>query len=81
MITKDVCFQLPVPYLVLLFFLSQIEENSSLENMLIENHNSLMEEMNSWNFQIFDLVQKMGDKSRRILSQVCCYCRNSVYFI
>uniref|UniRef100_A0A8C5RFL2 Phosphodiesterase 3B n=1 Tax=Laticauda laticaudata TaxID=8630 RepID=A0A8C5RFL2_LATLA len=53
-----------------------IEENSSLEKMLIENHNSLMEEMNSWNFQIFDLVQKMGDKSRRILSQVCCYWRN-----
>ncbi|XP_026524122.1 cGMP-inhibited 3',5'-cyclic phosphodiesterase B isoform X1 [Notechis scutatus] len=51
-------------------FQSDIEENSSLEKMLIENHNSLMEEMNSWNFQIFDLVQKMGDKSRRILSQV-----------
>ncbi|XP_034272892.1 cGMP-inhibited 3',5'-cyclic phosphodiesterase 3B [Pantherophis guttatus] len=51
-------------------FQSDIEKNSSLEKMLIENHNSLMEEMNSWNFQIFDLVQKMGDKSRRILSQV-----------
>ncbi|XP_032078721.1 cGMP-inhibited 3',5'-cyclic phosphodiesterase B isoform X2 [Thamnophis elegans] len=50
-------------------FQFDIEENS-LEKMLIENHNSLMEEMNSWNFQIFDLVQKMGDKSRRILSQV-----------
>ncbi|KAM3852307.1 cGMP-inhibited 3',5'-cyclic phosphodiesterase 3B [Vipera latastei] len=51
-------------------FQSDIEENSSLELMLIENYNSLMEEMNSWNFQIFDLVQKMGDKSRTILSQV-----------
>ncbi|KAL7992161.1 hypothetical protein Chor_016417 [Crotalus horridus] len=48
----------------------EIEENSSLELMLMENYNSLMEEMNSWNFQIFDLVQKMGDKSRTILSQV-----------
>ncbi|ETE67286.1 cGMP-inhibited 3',5'-cyclic phosphodiesterase B, partial [Ophiophagus hannah] len=49
---------------------SETEKNSSLEKMLIQNHNSLMEEMNSWNFQIFDLVQKMGNKSRRILSQV-----------
>ncbi|KAK9410036.1 cGMP-inhibited 3-cyclic phosphodiesterase B [Crotalus adamanteus] len=51
-------------------FQSDIEEHSSLELMLIENYNSLMEEMNSWNFQIFDLVLKMGDKSRTILSQV-----------
>ncbi|XP_020657079.3 cGMP-inhibited 3',5'-cyclic phosphodiesterase 3B isoform X1 [Pogona vitticeps] len=45
-------------------------EDPSLELMLIEDHDSLMEKMNNWNFQIFDLVQKMGDKSRRILSQV-----------
>ncbi|XP_070619964.1 cGMP-inhibited 3',5'-cyclic phosphodiesterase 3B isoform X2 [Erythrolamprus reginae] len=51
-------------------FQSEIEENSSLEKMLIENHISLMEEMKIWNFQIFDLVQKMGDKSTKILSQV-----------
>ncbi|KAM6464853.1 cGMP-inhibited 3',5'-cyclic phosphodiesterase 3B isoform 1-T1 [Liasis olivaceus] len=51
-------------------FQSNIEEDPSLELMLTENHSSLIEEMSSWNFQIFDLVQKMGDKSRRILSQV-----------
>ncbi|XP_066475452.1 cGMP-inhibited 3',5'-cyclic phosphodiesterase 3B [Tiliqua scincoides] len=47
-----------------------VEENPSLELMIIEDHNSLMEKLNNWNFQIFDLVQKMGDKSDRILSQV-----------
>lgn len=47
-----------------------VEEDPSLELMLIEDHNSLMEKMSNWNFQIFDLVQQMGDKSDRILSQV-----------
>ncbi|NXE49701.1 PDE3B phosphodiesterase, partial [Casuarius casuarius] len=46
-----------------------VERDSSLEMMLIE-HDSLMEKMNNWNFQIFDLVQKLGDQSGRILSQV-----------
>ncbi|XP_019406953.1 PREDICTED: cGMP-inhibited 3',5'-cyclic phosphodiesterase B isoform X1 [Crocodylus porosus] len=48
---------------------SDMEYDPSLEMMLID-HDSLMEKMNNWNFQIFDLVQEMGDKSRRILSQV-----------
>ncbi|KYO22075.1 hypothetical protein Y1Q_0000689 [Alligator mississippiensis] len=48
---------------------SDMEYDPSLEVMLID-HDSLMEKMNNWNFQIFDLVQEMGDKSRRILSQV-----------
>ncbi|XP_064369133.1 cGMP-inhibited 3',5'-cyclic phosphodiesterase 3B isoform X2 [Dromaius novaehollandiae] len=46
-----------------------VERDPSLEMMLIE-HDSLMEKMNNWNFQIFDLVQKLGDQSGRILSQV-----------
>ncbi|XP_009696291.1 PREDICTED: cGMP-inhibited 3',5'-cyclic phosphodiesterase B, partial [Cariama cristata] len=46
-----------------------VEESPTLETMLLD-HDSLMEKMNNWNFQIFDLVQEMGDQSGRILSQV-----------
>ncbi|NWU19351.1 PDE3B phosphodiesterase, partial [Dyaphorophyia castanea] len=46
-----------------------VEQSSSLETMLLD-HDSLMEKMNNWNFQIFDLVKEMGDQSGRILSQV-----------
>lgn len=49
-----------------------METAPSLELILTEDHDSLMEKMNNWNFQIFDLVEKMGDKSGRILSQVGC---------
>ncbi|CAM5120712.1 unnamed protein product [Eretmochelys imbricata] len=49
---------------------SDMEQDPSLELMITEDHESLMEKMNNWNFQIFDLLQKMGDKSGRILSQV-----------
>ncbi|XP_014430624.2 cGMP-inhibited 3',5'-cyclic phosphodiesterase 3B isoform X6 [Pelodiscus sinensis] len=49
---------------------SDLEQEPLLEMMLTEDHELLMEKMNNWNFQIFDLVQKMGDKSGRILSQV-----------
>lgn len=52
--------------------LTQLEEDPPLDLLVIEDYDSLMEKMNNWNFQIFDLVQKMGDKSGRILSQVCC---------
>ncbi|OXB61439.1 hypothetical protein ASZ78_015545 [Callipepla squamata] len=48
---------------------SLVVQSPKLETMLIE-HESLMEKMNNWNFQIFDLVQEMGDQSGRILSQV-----------
>ncbi|KAJ7411165.1 hypothetical protein WISP_104016 [Willisornis vidua] len=44
-------------------------EQSYTETMLLD-HDSLMEKMNNWNFQIFDLVKEMGDQSGRILSQV-----------
>ncbi|XP_054827416.1 cGMP-inhibited 3',5'-cyclic phosphodiesterase 3B isoform X2 [Eublepharis macularius] len=47
-----------------------LEEDPSLELMVIDDYDSLMEKMDNWNFQIFDLVKKMRDKSGRILSQV-----------
>uniref|UniRef100_A0A8C8VHX9 Phosphodiesterase n=1 Tax=Pelusios castaneus TaxID=367368 RepID=A0A8C8VHX9_9SAUR len=47
-----------------------MEQDPSLELILTEDHESLMEKMNNWNFQIFDVVQQMGDQSGRILSQV-----------
>ncbi|KAM9605188.1 cGMP-inhibited 3',5'-cyclic phosphodiesterase 3B isoform 2-T2 [Morphnus guianensis] len=46
-----------------------VEQSPTLVTMLLD-HDSLMEKMNNWNFQIFDLVQEMGDQSGRILSQV-----------
>ncbi|NXV46298.1 PDE3B phosphodiesterase, partial [Uria aalge] len=46
-----------------------VEQSPTLETMLLD-HDSLIEKMSSWNFQIFDLVQEMGDQSGRILSQV-----------
>ncbi|KAF6333885.1 phosphodiesterase 3B [Rhinolophus ferrumequinum] len=49
---------------------SNSEQESSLDLMLIEDYDSLIEKMNNWNFQIFELVEKMGEKSGRILSQV-----------
>ncbi|NXJ75080.1 PDE3B phosphodiesterase, partial [Trogon melanurus] len=45
-------------------------QNNLLEQSPTLDHDSLMEKMNNWNFQIFDLVQEMGDQSGRILSQV-----------
>ncbi|XP_030306842.1 cGMP-inhibited 3',5'-cyclic phosphodiesterase B isoform X1 [Calypte anna] len=46
-----------------------VEQSPTSETMLLE-HDLLMEKMNNWNFQIFDLVQELGDQSGRILSQV-----------
>uniref|UniRef100_A0A8C8BXC4 Phosphodiesterase n=1 Tax=Oncorhynchus tshawytscha TaxID=74940 RepID=A0A8C8BXC4_ONCTS len=37
---------------------------------LLENHDDLMEKINSWNFQIFDLMDRTGGKTGRILSYV-----------
>uniref|UniRef100_A0A673ZW35 Phosphodiesterase n=1 Tax=Salmo trutta TaxID=8032 RepID=A0A673ZW35_SALTR len=37
---------------------------------LLENHDELMEKINSWNFQIFDLMDRTGGKTGRILSYV-----------
>uniref|UniRef100_A0A8C3J9S6 Phosphodiesterase n=1 Tax=Calidris pygmaea TaxID=425635 RepID=A0A8C3J9S6_9CHAR len=44
------------------------EQSPTLEKLL--DHDSLIEKMSNWNFQIFDLVQEMGDQSGRILSEV-----------
>lgn len=48
----------------------QTEQEASLDPILIEDYDSLIEKMNNWNFQIFELVEKMGENSGRILSQV-----------
>uniref|UniRef100_A0A8B9FZ00 Phosphodiesterase n=1 Tax=Amazona collaria TaxID=241587 RepID=A0A8B9FZ00_9PSIT len=48
---------------------TQVDQSPALELMLLD-HDSLMEKMSNWNFQIFDLVQELGDQSGRILSQV-----------
>ncbi|KAM6950678.1 cGMP-inhibited 3',5'-cyclic phosphodiesterase 3B isoform 3-T3 [Lycodopsis pacificus] len=37
---------------------------------MLEDHEALMERMNTWNFQIFDLVDRTGGKNGRILSYV-----------
>lgn len=47
----------------------QGEQEFKLDSML-EDHEALMERMNTWNFQIFDLVDKTGGKTGRILSYV-----------
>lgn len=45
------------------------EQEFSLDPML-EDQEGLMERMNTWNFQIFDLVDTTGGKTGRILSYV-----------
>ncbi|XP_008585786.1 PREDICTED: cGMP-inhibited 3',5'-cyclic phosphodiesterase B [Galeopterus variegatus] len=47
-----------------------VKEEALLDLILIEDYDSLIEKMSNWNFQIFELVEKMGEKSGRILSQV-----------
>uniref|UniRef100_A0A8C5HYL9 Phosphodiesterase n=1 Tax=Gouania willdenowi TaxID=441366 RepID=A0A8C5HYL9_GOUWI len=48
---------------------SEGEQEFRLDPML-EEHETLMERMNTWNFQIFDLMDKTGGKTGRILSYV-----------
>ncbi|XP_062990848.1 cGMP-inhibited 3',5'-cyclic phosphodiesterase 3A isoform X2 [Elgaria multicarinata webbii] len=40
------------------------------EPLIMDNLDPLMDQLNSWNFPIFDLVDKIGKKCGRILSQV-----------
>ncbi|KAL1774370.1 cGMP-inhibited 3 3' [Sigmodon hispidus] len=47
-----------------------IDQEVLLDLMLVEDYDLLIEKMSNWNFQIFELVEKMGEKSGRILSQV-----------
>ncbi|XP_032096909.1 cGMP-inhibited 3',5'-cyclic phosphodiesterase B isoform X2 [Sapajus apella] len=49
---------------------TNIEQEASLDLILVEEYDSLIEKMSNWNFPIFELVEKMGEKSGRILSQV-----------
>ncbi|XP_077177811.1 cGMP-inhibited 3',5'-cyclic phosphodiesterase 3B isoform X2 [Paroedura picta] len=58
-----------------------LEEDPTLDLMVIEDYDSLMEKMENWNFQIFDLVQKMGDKSGRILSQITIEYMQLMFFM
>lgn len=51
----------------------QGEREFRLDPML-EDHEALMQRMNTWNFQIFDLVDRTGGKSGRILSYVSTIC-------
>ncbi|XP_060924703.1 cGMP-inhibited 3',5'-cyclic phosphodiesterase 3B [Limanda limanda] len=48
---------------------SEGEREFRLDPML-EDHEALMERMNTWNFQIFDLVDRTGGKAGSILSYV-----------
>lgn len=47
----------------------QVEQEFTLDPVL-EEHETFMEKMNTWNFQIFELVDKTGGKTGRILSYV-----------
>lgn len=56
----------------------QDEQEFMLDPML-EEHETLMERMNTWNFQIFDLVDKTGGKTGRILSYVSNNSKPNMY--
>uniref|UniRef100_A0A671UVN4 Phosphodiesterase n=1 Tax=Sparus aurata TaxID=8175 RepID=A0A671UVN4_SPAAU len=45
-------------------------DSHQLLDPMLEDHENVMERMNTWNFQIFDLVDKTGGKTGRILSYV-----------
>lgn len=47
----------------------QGDEEFRLDSMLVE-HEALMEKINTWNFQIFELMDITGGKTGRILSYV-----------
>ncbi|CDQ78478.1 unnamed protein product [Oncorhynchus mykiss] len=49
---------------------TQETEGEFILDPLLENHDDLMEKINSWNFQIFDLMDRTGGKTGRILSYV-----------
>ena len=45
---------------------------------MLEDHEAVMEKMNTWNFQIFDLVDKTGGRTGRILSYVSTTTRGTL---
>uniref|UniRef100_A0A3P9ASJ3 Phosphodiesterase n=1 Tax=Maylandia zebra TaxID=106582 RepID=A0A3P9ASJ3_9CICH len=63
------CFVVCLSIVSLMILCHQDEQEFMLDPML-EEHETLMERMNTWNFQIFDLVDKTGGKTGRILSYV-----------
>ncbi|XP_060101820.1 cGMP-inhibited 3',5'-cyclic phosphodiesterase 3A isoform X1 [Heteronotia binoei] len=69
--TGPVCSPYP-PDTILLHPLLPPEEKPILapEPLIMDNLDPLMEQLNNWNFPIFDLVDKIGTKCGRILSQV-----------
>ncbi|XP_043826499.1 cGMP-inhibited 3',5'-cyclic phosphodiesterase B [Dromiciops gliroides] len=48
---------------------AEIDEECLLELILREDHEALIEKMNNWNFPIFEVMDTMGGRSGRILSQ------------
>jgi cGMP-inhibited 3',5'-cyclic phosphodiesterase A len=40
------------------------------EPLVMDNLDSIMDQLNTWNFPIFDLMENIGRKCGRILSQV-----------
>ncbi|XP_070610427.1 cGMP-inhibited 3',5'-cyclic phosphodiesterase 3A isoform X2 [Erythrolamprus reginae] len=60
------------PETVILHPLLPVEEKPILapEPLIMDNLDPLMEQLNNWNFPIFDLVDKIGKRCGRILSQV-----------
>lgn len=58
----------------------QGEQEFRLDSML-EDHEGLMEKMDTWNFQIFELVDTTGGKTGRILSYVSTKAINSTFTV
>ncbi|XP_078004628.1 cGMP-inhibited 3',5'-cyclic phosphodiesterase 3B isoform X2 [Phascolarctos cinereus] len=48
---------------------AEIDEECLLELILREDHDALIAKMNNWNFPIFEVMETMGGRSGRILSQ------------
>lgn len=48
---------------------------------MLEDHEGLMEKMDTWNFQIFELVDTTGGKTGRILSYVSTKAINSTFTV
>uniref|UniRef100_A0A3Q0QRC3 Phosphodiesterase n=1 Tax=Amphilophus citrinellus TaxID=61819 RepID=A0A3Q0QRC3_AMPCI len=63
------CFVFCLSIISPMMLCHQGDQEFRLDPML-EDHEPLMERMNTWNFQIFDLVDKTGGKTGRILSYV-----------
>ncbi|KAM3832619.1 cGMP-inhibited 3',5'-cyclic phosphodiesterase 3A isoform 2-T2 [Vipera latastei] len=65
-------YRMFAPETVILHPLLPVEEKPILapEPLIMDNLDPQMEQLNNWNFPIFDLVDKIGKRCGRILSQV-----------